>query len=129
MFAMYVSSMLNPIECSNLSNSLPAAPTKGIPCSSSFAPGASPMNIIFASGFPFPNTIFLAESFKGHSNSLSIFVFSFSNCSFLFMCCFHCFFFINFLISCLYELLLVYILNFLLFSTDMLFYLNISSGI
>ncbi len=39
--------------------SWPARPTNGTPCASSSAPGASPMNMIFASGEPSAKTVCL----------------------------------------------------------------------
>ncbi len=57
--------MVNPILCRSLSSCFPAAPTKGIPLRSSFAPGASPMKSNFASEFPFPNTRFVADALRG----------------------------------------------------------------
>src|SRR5438094_5235355 len=45
-----------PIPASSLSSSLPAWPTKGTPCLSSWKPGASPTNIRSASGLPLPKT-------------------------------------------------------------------------
>src|ERR1700744_598993 len=44
-----------------LVSNCPAAPTKGSPCASSSAPGASPTNINSASILPTPNTTFLRE--------------------------------------------------------------------
>ena len=45
----------------------PALPTNGSPCSSSSAPGASPMNMSSALMFPTPNTTFLRDEARcGH---------------------------------------------------------------
>ena len=45
----------------------PALPTNGSPCSSSSAPGASPMNMSCASMLPTPNTTFLRDDARcGH---------------------------------------------------------------
>ncbi len=46
----------NPAFARRSLNSLPAAPTKGLPCSFSLNPGPSPMNIISALGGPSPGT-------------------------------------------------------------------------
>src|SRR5213594_2774235 len=57
-----------PAFSSRLSRILPAAPTNGLPFSSSLLPGASPMNIIFAESCPSPGTAFflvLASLHKG----------------------------------------------------------------
>ena len=48
-----------PISLSSVSNSLPARPTNGSPCSSSLAPGASPTNIRSAFALPAPKTTLL----------------------------------------------------------------------
>src|SRR5439155_5175507 len=51
----------------NFCQQLSALPTKGSPCSSSSAPGASPMNISCAFGSPTPKTTFLREEARcGH---------------------------------------------------------------
>ena len=64
---MNTRSRLSPISTSRLSSSLPARPTNGTPCSSSFAPGASPMNMSSASALPAPNTTVLrVEASSGH---------------------------------------------------------------
>src|ERR671937_1521821 len=47
---------MSPIPASSWSSSLPAAPTNGTPCLSSWKPGASPTNIRSASGSPEPKT-------------------------------------------------------------------------
>src|SRR5262245_49865061 len=44
------------MPASNWSSSFPAAPTNGMPCLSSWKPGASPTNIRSAPGFPEPKT-------------------------------------------------------------------------
>ena len=44
------------MPASSLSRSFPAWPTNGMPCWSSWKPGASPTNIRSAFGWPFPNT-------------------------------------------------------------------------
>src|SRR5262252_1622321 len=52
----------------------PALPTNGSPCSSSSAPGASPTNIILASGLPTPNTTVFRELARcGHLRQASAF--------------------------------------------------------
>ncbi|SPM44805.1 Uncharacterised protein [Orientia tsutsugamushi] len=48
------------MDCNILSSNLPLSPQKGIPCLSSFCPGASPISIIGADGIPSPNTVFNA---------------------------------------------------------------------
>ena len=57
--AMYTSSRRSPMAAIMLLSSCPARPTKGSPCSSSSAPGPSPINMISARGFPTPKTMFL----------------------------------------------------------------------
>ncbi len=53
---MNTSERASPTSSSSWSSSLPAAPTNGIPSSSSFAPGASPTNMRSASALPAPKT-------------------------------------------------------------------------
>src|SRR5439155_8023024 len=48
------------------SSSLPAAPTKGTPCLSSWKPGASPTNIRSASGSPDPKTTCVRPPASAH---------------------------------------------------------------
>src|SRR3954466_13371914 len=48
------------------SSSLPAAPTNGTPCLSSWKPGASPTNIRSESGFPEPNTTCVRPPASAH---------------------------------------------------------------
>src|SRR5207245_3412306 len=52
----YTSARASPIPSSSRSSSLPAWPTNGSPCLSSWKPGASPTSIRSASGWPFPKT-------------------------------------------------------------------------
>ncbi len=54
--AMYTSARDKAIASIILVSNWPAKPTKGSPCRSSSAPGASPTNINSASGFPTPKT-------------------------------------------------------------------------
>src|SRR5256885_6838670 len=54
--ATYTSARVSPIPDSSWSSSLPAAPTNGTPCLSSWKPGASPTNIRSAPGSPEPKT-------------------------------------------------------------------------
>ena len=58
---MNTSFLANPALASRSSSSFPAAPTNGRPCSFSFTPGPSPMNMIFASAGPSPGTEFFRE--------------------------------------------------------------------
>src|SRR3954470_10678645 len=53
---MYTCSRDSPISPSSVSSSLPAWPTNGYPCLSSWKPGASPTNIRSACGSPTPKT-------------------------------------------------------------------------
>ena len=55
-FATKTSARVSPIPSSSPSSSLPAWPTNGTPCLSSWNPGASPTNIRSALGEPAPNT-------------------------------------------------------------------------
>ena len=56
----------------------PAAPTNGFPSSSSFLPGASPININFADNCPSPGTAFflLRESLQSGQPMTSVAIFS-----------------------------------------------------
>src|SRR2546430_1697602 len=54
------------IPASSLSSSLPAWPTNGIPCLSSWKPGASPTNIRSACGSPTPNTTCVRPCARRH---------------------------------------------------------------
>ena len=65
MFAMYMFSLFSPTFSSSLSRFFPAAPQNGIPCSSSFFPGASPIKSISALGFPPPITMFVQSLNRG----------------------------------------------------------------
>lgn len=56
-----MSSIFNSTFSRSLSRFFPAAPQKGMPCSSSFFPGASPTNSMSAFGLPLPTTIFVAS--------------------------------------------------------------------
>ncbi len=63
---MKTSPRLSPISTSRLSSSFPARPTNGTPCSSSLAPGASPMNMSSALASPAPNTtVFRVDASSG----------------------------------------------------------------
>src|SRR5690348_387007 len=53
---MYTSSRRSSTPASNPSSSFPAWPTNGMPCLSSWKPGASPTNIRSARGLPAPKT-------------------------------------------------------------------------
>ena len=75
---IYMSSLFKPIPWSALFMSCPAFPTKGIPCSSSSAPGPSPINIISAFLLPVPITIFFLVL---HNLHFLQFLHSFSNSS------------------------------------------------
>src|SRR3954471_20094719 len=63
---MYTCSRSRPIPASRLSSSLPAWPTKGLPCWSSWNPGASPTNIRSALGSPTPKTTWVRPSASRH---------------------------------------------------------------
>src|SRR5437868_10346978 len=65
-FATYTRSRSRPIPASSLSSSLPACPTKGLPCWSSWNPGASPTNIRSALGSPTPKTTWVRPSASRH---------------------------------------------------------------
>src|SRR2546427_404091 len=52
----------SPIPPRRRSRSFPACPTNGIPCWSSWKPGASPTNMRSASGFPTPKTTWVRPS-------------------------------------------------------------------
>src|SRR5438094_1550514 len=54
------------MPASSLSSSLPAWPTNGIPCLSSWKPGASPTNIRSAFGSPEPKTTCVRPPASGH---------------------------------------------------------------
>src|SRR5690242_1547621 len=54
------------MPASSLSSSLPAWPTNGMPCLSSWKPGASPTNIRSASGSPTPKTTCVRPSARRH---------------------------------------------------------------
>src|SRR6516164_5315514 len=55
-----------PIPASSFVSSLPAAPTNGIPCLSSWKPGASPTNIRSALEEPTPKTTCVRDSASAH---------------------------------------------------------------
>ena len=57
--AMWTVSRESPAAPSNWSRKRPAGPTKGTPCSSSRAPGASPMHITSAGAGPTPGTVWV----------------------------------------------------------------------
>src|SRR5436309_7669071 len=63
--AMKTSSRAIPISVRSFSSSLPAAPTNGTPCWSSWNPGASPTNISSASGWPEPKTACVRVEWSG----------------------------------------------------------------
>ncbi len=69
---MKTSSLLISIDDSNSVSNCPALPTNGLPCSSSVAPGASPMNKISAFGLPSPGTGFFACLYNGQSLQFAI---------------------------------------------------------
>src|SRR5439155_16917827 len=59
MFVMKTSDLFSPMDSRSSVRNLPAAPTKGLPCSSSFWPGPSPTKMILASWEPSPGTAFV----------------------------------------------------------------------
>jgi len=61
-----ISSRVRFAESSSLSKIFPARPTKGMPLRSSFFPGASPINITFASTPPSPGTTFVRVLQRSH---------------------------------------------------------------
>src|SRR5256885_3881370 len=63
--ATYTSARVSPIPDSSWSSSLPAAPTNGTPCLSSWKPGASPTNIRSAAGSPEPKTTWVRPAARG----------------------------------------------------------------
>ncbi len=63
---MKTSSLFNPISERSFSKSLPALPTKGIPCKSSCCPGASPTKTSLALVAPSPGTVFVRFSQSLH---------------------------------------------------------------
>ena len=65
-FAMNTSSRRNPAMAKSSLRYLPAAPTNGSPCKSSFLPGASPTISTRAEGLPTPNTVCVRPSANGH---------------------------------------------------------------
>ena len=65
MLVMKTSARESPMPRSSWSSSLPAAPTKGSPCRSSFWPGASPTIRIRASAGPTPGTACVREAPSG----------------------------------------------------------------
>src|SRR5207245_1172711 len=62
MFVMNTSDRFSPMDSRSSVRNLPAAPTKGLPCSSSFCPGPSPTNMILASWGPSTGTAFVRLS-------------------------------------------------------------------
>src|SRR5881396_297833 len=72
MFVMKTSALLSPIDSKSSVSSFPAAPTKGLPCSSSFWPGPSPTKIILASAGPSPGTAFFLLLWSSHLVQLMI---------------------------------------------------------
>ena len=62
---MNTSPRLSPFSTRSSSRSLPALPTKGTPCASSWNPGASPTNMRSASALPEPNTTWVRVSCSG----------------------------------------------------------------
>src|SRR6266542_2070047 len=65
-FAIYTCCRLRPIPARSLSSSFPAWPTNGMPCLSSWKPGASPTNIRSAFGSPTPKTTCVRPSARRH---------------------------------------------------------------
>src|SRR5688572_25000331 len=66
-FVMNTCDLSMPAFCSRSSSILPAAPTNGLPFSSSLLPGASPTNIILAASWPSPATAFFLVLASLHS--------------------------------------------------------------
>ena len=62
-----MSSRAKPAISSMTFKFLPAAHTKGSPCKSSFLPGASPISMTRACGFPTPNTVCVRPPASGHA--------------------------------------------------------------
>lgn len=85
MFVMKMSSLFK-FMCASISLRMrPAAPTKGRPCSSSFLPGASPINIMSALGFPVPGTVLVRSWASGQFLQMFIFL-AISSRTFLLLC-------------------------------------------
>src|SRR5439155_24665907 len=63
---MNTDSRERPIWTSSVSSSLPAAPTKGLPCMSSLKPGASPTIITSAGQGPVPGTACVRVAWSPH---------------------------------------------------------------
>ena len=61
---IYTDDRSSPIDDNILSNNCPLTPTKGFPCRSSSAPGASPTNITLAFSFPSEKTRLVAVFFN-----------------------------------------------------------------
>lgn len=66
MLVIKTSSLLSPIDSINWVRNFPAAPQKGRPVLSSLNPGASPINMISASGLPSPGTAQVRVPAKPH---------------------------------------------------------------
>lgn len=66
MFPMKTCALETPASVNSVSKNFPAAPTNGLPFTSSQWPGASPISIIFAFGLPSPGTAFLRDLCRGH---------------------------------------------------------------
>ena len=66
---MNTSSRPSPCSASSSSSSWPARPTNGMPCWSSWNPGASPTNIRSASALPAPNTTWVRLSWRGQQRA------------------------------------------------------------
>ena len=64
MLEIYTDDRSSPIDDNILSNNCPLTPTKGLPCRSSSAPGASPTNITLAFSFPSEKTRLVAVFFN-----------------------------------------------------------------
>src|SRR5919198_2213522 len=81
-FVMNTCDLSMPAFSSRLSRTLPAAPTNGLPFSSSLLPGASPTNIILAESCPSPGTAFFLVLASLHSGQplTSASIFSSESC-------------------------------------------------
>src|SRR3954447_7258286 len=71
-FAMKTSSRRSSTAASSPSSSLPAWPTNGTPCLSSWKPGASPTNIRSARGLPAPKTTCVRPCASLHRVQLAV---------------------------------------------------------
>ena len=66
-FAIKTSLLLKPMDNRSSSRIFPACPTNGLPCKSSFLPGASPINTISALELPLPKTKLVRVLPSSHS--------------------------------------------------------------